>query len=302
MSSDSDQVQPTMYIAMYGGTYIYQFCQADHKHTLAAYQTDNEGQLHYIDTIVSGYYVNGLYSSPDGRHFAYLIEENNKTMLHVYYLDTVEKSIDLVFEWDSSTALNETVFTFTQDGKHVVLSESPTSVVVKSLYTNQLPMVMSEGFDAASNSISSGPTSQNAVPTTNLAMLPKSSCLIPGQEYVVWQQPSGRVNVIDMSRTEPYIWKDSVTLSTAYTAFGVYNDYLVHIGPDKQLDGNSKITILLINTVKRRMQLVTWSHPDTGYAYYYPGDNSLYFYNEHPDDGMIVDIPFTLLVSSGEII
>jgi len=247
-------------IQLYGNTFIHQKPISENntdngsEGTITAYQTDNQGNLHFIADIISNQMVSQLSVSADGRYFGFLTNNNDLTTGYVYFLDTITTSMEVVYSWSYKHCPATTLF-FSQNGQFVVFSPYAGKLHVQALYTDK-PDVIFE------------------VPAT-LSETPNINYLIAaeGPDYLVWWLPSGHLRVIDLvAGQQPAEWTlaadDSKWLPTKDSSCMFYNNYIIHIhNHSEQPDTatKAKITILAVSSISQTVRTVSkFSFPEIG--------------------------------------
>lgn len=230
-----DSTNPTQgnyVVELYGNTYIHQ-CQTSG--SIIAYQQDNLGKLHMIDTICEGLQVQQLSAASDGRHFAFITYDSQPEVgtqrigdAYVYYLDTFNNTMECVKMWsiqsdvepEMPSQYSMAILFFSLNGKFAVFADSCNTVHVQSLYTDDTEhciyivcMVDDEWVDLG-----------NTQPTR----------FILGSDYLLWYKPSGHLAIIDLmsdGRVEYHNMSPTIQLESAHFGCWLHNDYLIHVNP-----------------------------------------------------------------------
>lgn len=242
-------------IQLYGNTFIHQKpgIAGLVPGTITAYQTDKEGKLHIIAEISAEQYISQLSGSADRRYFAFITNDGELTSAYVYFLDTQDNSMDIAYSWSYKYCVTPTLF-FSANGQFTVFSPCAEKLHIQPLYTDGLEVI----FEAP------------AKPTQHS----DSNYLVcaQGPDYLVWQQPSGHLKVIDLvAGQQPAEWSladdDSVWLPTENSSCMFYNNYVIHIhNPSEQ--SAAKITILAVNSIAQTVRTVSkFSFPELGHTW-----------------------------------
>jgi hypothetical protein len=254
-------------IQLYGNILIHQ--KPGQPGAITAYQTDTKGKLHFIADVVSDCSVSQLSVSADGRYFGFIANDGDLTTANVYFLDTIDKTIDVAYSWSYTYCAAPTLF-FSVNGQFVVFSPYADKLYIQPLYTSEPEVV----FEALATETQ-----------------PCNSCRLvyaQGPDYLVWQQPSGKLVVIDLvAGQQPAEWPlradDNTWLPTKDSYCMFYNNYVIHIhNPSEQ--SNAKITILAVNSISQSVKLmIKFAFPELGHTWFEINScgKSLTFHNNH---------------------
>lgn len=264
-------------IQLYGNIFIHQKPCTESKHaSLKAYQTDNQGGLHFIANISSGQKISQLSVSADGRFFGFIEKNGDHTEGYVYYLDTLDSSMDIAYSWSYKYAPNAVLF-FSTNGEFTIFSPCATRMHVQPLYSPEPEQV----FDAHDVSQSS----QNQFISVAL-----------GMDYLIWIQPNGRLIVIDLIfGQEPQQWSSDIQLKPLNSCCVYYNNYLTHIHSKDEKE-SAEITVLAFNTISRTILVANqfvFQNPGTTWCVPDPDGKSITLYNtyKHCETRMSVILP-----------
>jgi hypothetical protein len=228
--ASTNPTQGDYVVELYGNTYIHQNPQSG---SIMAYQQDNQGKLHLIDTICDGLLVQQLSCASDGRHFAFITyysqPETNTQQIgdaSVYYLDTFANSIEQVHSWPIHSVgelvtpqAQGVLLFFSLNGKFAVFADG-NILRIQSLYTDDaeyrinMSCTVEDGWEDLGNSNPSG--------------------FILGSDYLLWHKPSGHLAMVDLlsdGRVEQHNLSPSIQLETKHLGCWLHNDYLIHVNP-----------------------------------------------------------------------
>jgi len=257
-------------IQLYGNTFIHQkpgitgLCPG----IITAYQSDKQGKIHFIAEISAEPYISQLSVSADGRYFAFITNDGDLTSAYVYFLDTQDNSMDIAYSWSYKYCAIPALF-FSANGQFAVFSPCAEKIHIQPLYTDGPEVI----FEAP---IGTQPSNLNYL------------VAVQGTDYLLWQQPSGHLKVIDLvAGQQPAEWSlaadDSVWLPIEDSNCMFYNNYVIHIhNPSEQ--SASKITILAVNSISQSVRTVSkFSFPELGHTWCEVNSDgrSLTLYNNH---------------------
>jgi hypothetical protein len=230
--SSTNPTQGDYVVELYGNTYIHQNQQAG---SITAYQQDNLGKMHLIDTICGGQLVQQLSGAVDGRHFAFITyypQPEISTLqigdASVYYMDTLTNTMECVHSWPihsvgelgASQAHGAAMLFFSLNGKFAIFADGYT-MHIQSLYTDDAERRISMSYSVEDEWEDLG----NSQP----------SGFIQGSDYLLWWKPSGHLAMIDLlsdGRVEYYPLSPSIQLESAnLSGCWLHNDYLIHVNP-----------------------------------------------------------------------
>lgn len=254
-------------IQLYGNILIHQ--KPGQHGAITAYQTDTKGKLHFVSGVVSDCAVSQLSVSADGRYFGFIANDGDLTTAYVYFLDTIDKIIDVVYSWSYTYCVAPALF-FSLNGQFAMFSPYADKLYIQPLYTSE-PEV---AFEAPATGTQPG----------------NSSWLVcaQGPDYLVWQQPSGKLVVIDLiTGQQPSEWPlgadctNWLPTKDSYCLF--YNNYVIHIhNPSEQ--SKAEITILAVDSISQSVrQMIKFEFPELGRTWCELNScgKSLTFHNNH---------------------
>ena len=248
---------------------------------ITAYQTDNQGLLHFIADVYEGQYVGQLSVSTDGRYFGFITMDDGITTGYVYYLDVLAKEMDVVHSWSYTHCPNPRLI-FSQNSQFAIFSPGTNKLQVQSLYSDEPEVI----FDAsAADTTGAGIISSNPI---SLAL---------GYDYLIWMQSTGKLVVIDLiANRPPTEWQDiNIHLEINFTNCMFYNDYLVHIYY-KDEKSAATISLLQINSISRTVFIINkFEFPELGDTWCIPSLDgksiTLHNYHKHRETRMSMLLP-----------
>ncbi len=246
-------------IQLYGNTFIHQKpgIAGLVPGTLTAYQTDKVGKLHFIAEISAEPYISQLSVSADGRYFAFITNDGDLTSAYVYFLDTQDNLMDIVYSWSYKYCATPTLF-FSANGQFAIFSPCAEKLHIQPLYTDGPEVI----FEAPAE----------------LTQHRDSNYLVcaQGPDYLVWLEPNGNLKVIDLvAGQQPDEWSltddNNVWLPTEDSSCMFYNNYVIHIhNPSEHpaTAAKAKITILAVNSISQTVRTVSkFSFPELGHTW-----------------------------------
>jgi hypothetical protein len=248
---------------------------------ITAYQTDNQGSLHFIDDIYVGQYVSQLSISADGRYFGFITIDDGITTGYVYYLDVLAREIDIAHSWSYIYCPNPKLV-FSQNGQFAIFSPGANKLQIQSLYSDEPEAVFETSAEETTN---------GTLMAANLISLALS------YDYLVWMQSTGKLVVIDLVADQrPTEWPDiNIQLAPNFASCMFYNDYLVHIYHNDEKSA-ATISLLQINQIIRTVSVSNqFEFPELGQTWCVLSMDgksiTLHNYHKHRETRMFIELP-----------
>jgi len=248
---------------------------------ITAYQTDNQGRLHFIADIHVGQWVSQLSVSADGRYFGFITIDDGITTGYVYYLDVLASEMDVAHSWSYTNSPNPKLV-FSTNGQYAIFSPCTNKLQVQSLYSTKPEVV----FEATAEDW-----------TTGALMSVNAISMALGYDYLVWMQSTGKLVVIDLiADLQPAEWPaNNIQLEPNFVSCMYLNDCLIHIY-QKNYQSSTMISILQINPITRTVLISNqFEFPEPGVPCCIPSINgksiTLHNYHKHRETCMSVVLP-----------
>lgn len=227
------------FIELYGNTYIHQNTQEG---SITAYQMDRHAHLHQIEVMCSEMHVSQLSAAPDGRHFVFIAfdpDNPGKGDAYVYYLNTIESSLELAISWPTDSICSM-VF-FSRNGQYAIYTDGIYQLQVHSLYTDDadkfyiIPSIVEDA--------------------DWVDIVPHMFGFLFGSDYLLWHMPSGHLAMIDLlpgGQVSHWTLNSSIKIAHPANECWLHNDYLIHVNSQTEA-----VDIYHINPLEHTMTITS---------------------------------------------